>query len=329
MTAAAPASNERPRTRAHRLIPGGAHTYSKGDDQFPANAPATLERGAGARVWDAEGREYLDWSMGLRAISLGYGHPAVDEAAVAQIGRGANFGRPSAVEADLAQDLLDLVPGMEMAKFAKNGSTVTTAAVKLARACTGRDMVAVCADHPFFSYDDWFIASTPCDAGIPEAVKALTVTFRYNRLEDVEALFARHPGRIACAVLEPATVEAPAPGFLQGLKDLCHRQGAVFILDEMITGFRFHRRGAQALFGVEADLCAFGKGMGNGFSVAALLGQAGHHGGRRPGSTAAGGCSSSPPPTGPRTTPSPPPGPSSGSSPSTTSPATWPASAGC
>ena len=291
MTAAAASlvpSNERPRTRAHGLIPGGAHTYSKGDDQFPAIAPATLERGDGARVWDADGREYLDWCMGLRAMSLGYGHKAVNRAAIEQIGKGSNFGRPSSVEADLAQDLVDLVPGMEMVKFAKNGSTVTTAAVKLARAHTGRDMVAVCRDHPFFSYDDWFIGSTVCDAGIPEAMKALTTSFRYNRLDDVEALFARHPGQIACVILEPATWEPPKDRFLHRLRDLCHREGAVFILDEMVTGFRFHRQGAQVLFDVEADLCTLGKGMGNGFSIAALLGkgefmEAGglFHGGRR------------------------------------------------
>ncbi len=274
--------------RTHALIPGGAHTYSKGDDQFPANAPGFIERGEGAFVWDEEGRKFLDWTMGLRAISLGYGHRAVNEAAIAQIHKGSNFGRPSRIETELAEDLVQLVPGMDMVKFAKNGSTVTTAAVKLARAYTGRDMVAICKDHPFFSYDDWFIGSTACDAGIPEVTKALTVAFRYNDLASCEALFAAHPKRISCVILEAATTESPREQFLHRLRDLCHREGAVFILDEMITGFRFHRGGAQALFDIHPDLCTFGKGMGNGYSVAALLGRREimelgglHHSGRR------------------------------------------------
>lgn len=259
--------------RTHRLIPGGAHTYSKGDDQFPANAPRFLERGKGAYVWDNQDREFLDWSMALRAISLGYGNEQVNEAAIAQIARGSNFGRPSLIETELAEDLVNLVPGMEMVKFAKNGSTVTTAAVKLARAYTGRDMVAVCRDHAFFSYDDWFIGTTACDAGVPQATKDLTVSFNYNDLPSAEAMFAENQGKIAALILEPATVTPPRDNFLHRLRDLCHREGAVFILDEMVTGFRFHRQGAQVLYDVRPDLCTFGKGMGNGFSAAALLGR--------------------------------------------------------
>lgn len=257
----------------HDLIPGGAHTYSKGDDQFPANAPRYLERGEGVHVWDRDGRKFLDWTMGLRAVGLGYGVKPVIEAAIAQMWKGSNFGRPSYLETELAEDLVGLIPGMEMAKFAKNGSTVTTAAVKLARAYTGRDLVAICADHPFFSYDDWFIGATACDAGIPDAIKALTLKFRYNDIASVERLFREHPGRIACVILEPATTENPRADFLGQLRDLCRAHGAVFVLDEMITGFRFHLNGAQAMFSVTPDLCTFGKGMGNGFSVAVLLGK--------------------------------------------------------
>ena len=143
--------------RPQDLIPGGAHTYSKGDDQFPSCAPRHLERGDGANVWDENNREYVDWTMGLRTMTLGYANTEVNNAAIEQIGLGSNFGRPSRIEMDAAQDLIDLIPSAEMVKFAKNGSTVTTAAVKLARAYTGRDKVAFCIDHPFFSYDDWFI----------------------------------------------------------------------------------------------------------------------------------------------------------------------------
>lgn len=258
---------------ASELIPGGAHTYSKGDDQFPANAPRQLERGDGCMVWDIDDRAFIDWSMGLRSVTLGYGHAEVLDAVERQIRKGSNFGRPSKIEHELAQDLVDLIPGAEMVKFAKNGSTVTTAAVKLARAHTGRDKVALCRDHPFFSYDDWFIGSTPMDAGIPRAVKDLTLTFAYNDLEEVERLFAAHPGEIACVILEPATTVEPADGFLQKLGALCRREGAVYVLDEMITGFRYHQRGGQTLYDVDCDLSTFGKGMGNGFSVAALVGR--------------------------------------------------------
>ena len=257
----------------HDLIPGGAHTYSKGDDQFPANAPRHLEKGLGCRVWDRNGNEYLDWTMALRAMSLGYGHKAVNEAAIAQIWRGSNFGRPSYIETELAEDLVDLVPSAEMVKFAKNGSTVTTAAVKLARARTGRDKVAICADHPFFSYDDWFIGATAMDAGVPQVIKELTVKFRYNDVASVERVFAENRGEIACVILEPAGLEEPEDQFLSRIGEICRREGAVYILDEMVTGFRWHLNGAQTLYDVDCDLCTFGKGMGNGYSVAALVGK--------------------------------------------------------
>ena len=256
-----------------RLIPGGAHTYSKGDDQFPAIAPRFLERGQGARVWDDENNEYLDWTMGLRTMTLGYGQKRVTEAAIEQIHKGSNFSRPSRIEAETAGDLIDLIPSADMVKFAKNGSTVTTAAVKLARAYTGRDLVALCSDHPFFSYDDWAIAVTPCNAGIPEPVQKLTVTFRYNDVAGVQQLFEQHPDGLAAVIMEAATTDEPRDGFLQKVRQLCRMHGTVFIFDEMITGFRMHLRGAQTLFDVEPDLSTFGKGLANGFSVAALVGR--------------------------------------------------------
>jgi glutamate-1-semialdehyde 2,1-aminomutase len=257
----------------HALIPGGAHTYSKGDDQFPANAPRYLERGDGCLVWDDEGRQFIDWSMGLRSMSLGYGVPSVLDAAWEQMCRGSNFGRPSRLETALAADLCDLIPCAEMVKFAKNGSTITTAAVKLARAYTGRDMVALCADHPFFSYDDWFIGTTPIKRGIPETGQELSKTFRYNDLAGLQHLFGQFPGRIACVILEAATTVPPAPGFLEGVRALCTTHGSLLILDEMITGFRWDLNGAQSYYGITPDLATFGKGIGNGFAMAALVGR--------------------------------------------------------
>lgn len=261
------------RERAHRLIPAGAHTYSKGDDQFPANAPSFIVRGLGARVWDPDGNEYVDWGMGLRAVILGHAYPRVVAAAREQLELGSNFVRPSPIEADLAERLVELIPSAEMVKLAKNGSDVTTAAVKLARAATGRDKVAVCAEHPFFSVDDWFIGSTVVGAGVPQAVRDLTVSFHYNDLGSVREMFAANAGQIAAVILEPVAFEKPAAGFLEGLREICDREGAILIFDEMISGFRFSLRGAQHLYGVTPDLSTFGKGLGNGFAVAALVGR--------------------------------------------------------
>ena len=181
--------------------------------------------------------------------------------------------RPTTLEAEAAEDLVRFVDAADMAKFGKNGSDVTTAATRLARAFTARDLVAVCADQPFLSTDDWFIGHTAMPAGIPDAIRDLTVGFRFNDLESTRALFEQYPGRIAAVVLEPATAIEPAPGFLTGLRDLCTAEGALLVFDEMITGFRWHLRGAQHLYGVAPDLSTFGKAMGNGFAIAALVGR--------------------------------------------------------
>lgn len=261
------------REAAHRLIPGGCHTYAKGDDQYPENAPAFLARGAGCRVWDLDGNEFIEYGMGLRAVTLGHAYPAVVEAAYRQMLLGSNYTRPAPVEVECAETFLSLVPSAEMVKFAKDGSTVTTAAVKLARACTGRDMLAICADHPFFSYNDWFIGTTDMSGGIPAVNVSLTLRFRYNDLDGLRALFDRHPDRIACVMMEPSRGEEPRGGFLQGVAALCRERGAIFVLDETITGFRWHNGGAQHVYGVTADLSCFGKALANGFSLSVLAGR--------------------------------------------------------
>lgn len=260
--------------RAHALIPGGSHTYAKGDDQFPVLAPGFIARGEGCHVWDVDGNEFIEYGMGLRSVSLGHAYRPVVEAAYREMLLGSNFTRPAPVEVECAERILGLIRGAEMVKFAKDGSTVTTAAIKLARAYTGRDLVALCADHPFFSYNDWFIGTTVMSAGIPQAIRDLSVTFRYNDADSVRALFDAHPNKIACIILEAARTDEPAPGFLQAVQQLCHDNGALFILDEMITGFRWHLGGAQAYYNITPDLSAFGKGMANGFALSALLGKA-------------------------------------------------------
>ena len=276
--------------RLKRAIPGGAHTYSRGADQFPANAPQILAGGQGAYVWDPEGRRYLDYGMALRAVTLGYADPRVNAAAIRQIELGNNLTRASLVELEAAELLVDLIPSVDMVKFAKNGSNATTAAVKIARAHTGRPYVCVPRQHPFFSFDDWFIGTTALQRGIPERGAALTLLFDYNDLASLKRHFEDHPGQIAAVMMEPATTQVPAPfaadaltaeapatptggHYLSEVQALCRREGALFILDEMITGFRWLQQGAQTYFDVEPDLCTFGKGMANGFSVAAVAGR--------------------------------------------------------
>ncbi|MCH8147977.1 MAG: glutamate-1-semialdehyde 2,1-aminomutase [Planctomycetes bacterium] len=261
------------RRKSHALIPGGCHTNAKGDDQFPILAPGFIVRGEGSHVWDIDGKEYIEYGMGNRCVTLGHAFEPVVEAAAGEMRRGVNFTRPASIEVECAEQFLRMIPGAEMVKFTKNGSDATTAAVKLARAHTGRDLVALCSDHPFFSTDDWFIGTTALDAGIPQAIKQLTVTFRYNDLESVQKLFDEHAGRIACVILEPAKYDDPQEGFLHKVQELCRKNGAVFILDEMITGFRWDNGGAQAVYDIVPDLSVFGKALGNGFSVSALAGK--------------------------------------------------------
>lgn len=259
--------------KAHDLIPGGSHTYAKGDDQFPELAPGFMVRGKGCHAWDVDGNEFIEYGMGLRSVTLGHAFEPVIEAAHRQMQLGVNFSRPAKIEIDLAESMLSLIDGADMVKFAKNGSDVTTAAVKLARAYTGRDLIAICAEQPFFSTDDWFIGTTEMNAGIPRAISDMTLKFRYNDLESLRELFDQYPNQIACVLFEAEAMTPPAPGFLQHVKDLCEQRGAVLVFDEMITGFRWHLGGAQAFHGVTPHLSTFGKAMGNGFAIGALMGK--------------------------------------------------------
>lgn len=259
--------------RFHATIPGGSHTYAKGDDQFPEFAAPYLVRGKGCHVWDVDGNEFIEYGMGLRAVTLGHAYQSVVDTASREMANGSNFVRSSPIELECAEELLGMVQGAEMVKFAKNGSDVTSAAIRLSRAYTGRDYVAICSDHPFFSVDDWFIGTTPMTAGIPKSVRQLTLKFHYNDVPSVKALFQQYPGQIACLIMEPEKDVPPRENFLHEVHRLCHEQGAVFILDEMINGFRWHNGGGQAYHNIVPDLSCFGKAMGNGFAVSALAGK--------------------------------------------------------
>lgn len=256
------------------LIPGGAHTYSKGDDQFPVNAPGAITHGKGAHVWDPDGNEFIDCSMGLTSVCIGHGYEPVAQAVCEAAFRGTNFQRPALIELEAAKLFLETVESGDMVKFAKNGSTATTAAVKLARAYTGRNRVAIAREHNFFSYDDWFIVTTPCDRGIPAQVRSMTAAFSYNDYASVETLLADNNHDIACLIMEPVKFDPPRENFLHKVAALCRERGVVFILDEMISGFKWSLKGAQHYFGVKPDLATWGKGIANGFSACALTGRA-------------------------------------------------------
>lgn len=260
------------RPRFQSLIPGGAHTYAKGDDQYPENMAPYIVRGKGCRVWDADGNEFIEFGAGLRSVGLGHGYEPVIAAVRQQLELGSNFVRPATLELECAERLLECVPA-EMVKFSKDGSDATSGALKLARAYTGRDKIAVCANHPFFSVDDWFIGSSGMPGGIPQSTRDMTLKFFYNDLASLETLFEDNPGQIAAIILEAQKIDAPDAGFMEGIRTLCDKNGAVFILDEMITGFRWDIGGAQAVYDIRPDLSTFGKALANGFSVSALVGR--------------------------------------------------------
>ncbi|MFN4976242.1 MAG: glutamate-1-semialdehyde 2,1-aminomutase [Bacteroidota bacterium] len=277
--------------RLHDVIPGGAHTYSRGDDQFPSNAPSILEKGEGAFVYCPDGQRYLDYGMGLRSVNIGYGNIEIADACYNEIIKGNNLTRASVTELKAAELMSDLIPSIEMVKFAKHGSTVTSAAVKLARAYTGRKYIAIPYEQPFFSFDDWFIGSTVMNRGVLEETSLFTIKFHYNDINSVNELFQKYEGQIAGIILEAATTLNPChsncdskikchecpkntSNFLHQVQSSCKRNGALFILDEMITGFRWHLQGAQTFYNIQPDLCTFGKAMANGFAVAVLGGKA-------------------------------------------------------
>ncbi len=261
------------RKHIHDLIPGGAHTYSKGDDQFPALSPASITHGKGSHVWDEDGNEYIECLGGLASISLGHAYEPVIERITQELKKGNNFSRPSIIEKEIAENFLANISGHDMIKFAKNGSVVTTAAVKLARAFTGRKLVARPAEHPFYSYDDWFIGSTDVKSGIPNDISNLTVTFKSDNLESLKELFNQYPNQIACVISEPEKFNVLEPNFLKDAIDLVHKNGALWIMDEMITGYRTAFPGSMKKYNVVPDMTTWGKGIANGFSFCCLTGK--------------------------------------------------------
>ena len=257
--------------RAQRSIPLGSQTFSKSRTQFPVGvSPLFLERGQGCQVWDVDGNQYTDFISSLCAITLGYQDADVTGAVREQLDSGVILSLPHRLEMEVAELICEMVPCAEMVRFGKNGSDATTGAIRLARAFTGRDHVAVCGYH---GWQDWYIGSTARNRGVPAATRELTRSFIYNDIASLEKLFADFPGQIAAVIMEVMNVEWPAEGYLQAVKMLCEREGAVLVFDETITGFRYANGGAQEHFGVTPDLATFGKGLATGYPLSALAGR--------------------------------------------------------
>ncbi len=265
------AASQRLKEEARRLIPSYSQTFSKGPTQFVQGvSPVFLARARGSHVWDVDDNEYIDYSMALGPVILGHADPDVNRAIAQQMENGYAFSLPHPLEVELAKVLVDLIPCAEMVRFAKNGSDVTAGAVRAARAFTGREMIAFCGYH---GWQDWYIGATTRNKGVPAGVRQLVAGFEYNNLASLERIFTENRGKVAAVIMEPVGVVAPQEGFLQQVKDLAHREGALLIFDEVITGFRMALGGAQEYFKVTPDLGCFGKAMGNGYPIAAVVGR--------------------------------------------------------
>lgn len=257
--------------RAEKIIPAGTQTFSKGPTQFVQGvAPIYLQSGRGSHVFDVDGNEYIDYVMALGPITLGYAYPSVNEAIIKQLEQGITFSLMHPLEVELSELLVEVIPCAEMVRFGKNGSDVTTAAVRVARAYTGREKIACCGYH---GWQDWYIGTTPMNRGVPKSTRELTLPFEFNNIGSLEKIFTENPGEIAAVIIEPVTLKIPENNFLRDVKALTHFNGAVLVFDEIVSGFRIALGGAQEYFSVIPDLATFGKGMANGMPLSAVVGK--------------------------------------------------------
>ena len=265
------AKSEEQLKRAEQTIPLGSQTFSKSRTQYPVGiSPLYAARAKGAEIWDVDGNKYIDLVSSLASITLGYGDPEVNKAVKKQLRLGVSLSLPARLEAEVSELIVEMVPSAEMVRFGKNGSDATSAAIRLARAYTGRDHIIVCGYH---GWQDWYIGSTTRNKGVPESVASLTHKFEYNNIETLKVLLDSLGNKVAAVIMEPMNVDFPNPGFLEEVQALTHQVGALLVFDETITGFRFTKGGAQELFGITPDLSTFGKGMANGSPLSAVAGK--------------------------------------------------------
>ncbi|KNZ42660.1 aspartate aminotransferase family protein [Acetobacterium bakii] len=257
--------------KARELTPLGAQTYSKSFRYYcEGYSPSFIERGKGSHLWDVDGNEYIDFVCALGPITVGYNDERINEAIIKQLEKGIIFSQPSPISIELAEKLVEIIPCAEMVRFVKNGSDATEAAVRLARAYTGKDIIVSCGYH---GMHDWYIGSTANHRGIPKEIRQLTKSVDYNNAGALEKLLSEYEGQIAGVILEPIQGNGPEEGYLQRLRELTQENGAVLIFDEVVSGFRYAMGGASELYNVAPDLIAFGKGMANGMPISAVAGK--------------------------------------------------------
>ena len=258
-------------SRAELSIPLGSQTFSKSKTQYPVGiSPLYASKSKGAYLWDIDGNKYIDLVNSLAAVTLGYGDKGLQKSILKQLKLGVSLSLPTKIESEVAELVIDLVPSAEMVRFSKNGSDATSAAIRLARAFTGRDQIVACGYH---GWHDWYIGTTSRNKGIPAPVSALTHNFQFNNIESLKNVLTLNEGKVAAVIIEPMNDTYPQPGFLEEVQTLAKKAGAVLIFDEVITGFRFSKGGAQELFNVTPDLSTFGKGIANGFPLSAVVGR--------------------------------------------------------
>ena len=258
-------------TRACKTVPLGSQTFSKSKTQYPIGvSPFFAKKGQGAYLWDVDGNKYVDFVNALASITLGYNDPDVTRSVKEQLENGTIFSFAHELEFTVAEKICEMVPCAEMVRFGKNGSDATTGAVRIARAYTNRDHILVCGYH---GWQDWYIGSTYRDLGVPNCTKELTHTFEYNNIDSLGRLFKKLKNNVAGVILEPVNVYPPTDNFLENVKELTHKNGALLIFDETITGFRYANGGAQEFFNVVPDLATFGKGLANGYPLSAVAGK--------------------------------------------------------
>ena len=257
--------------RAVKVTPLGAQTYSKSYRYYcQGDSPVFIEKGEGCYLYDVDGNKFIDFVCALGPITIGYNNKAFNDAIKNQLDKGISFSLQAEVEVELAEKIIEIIPCAEMVRFVKNGGDATTSAIKLARAYTGRDLVALSGYH---GMHDWSIGSTENNKGVPSAISDLTKTFEYNNIESLEDIFKQYPNQIAAVILEPIQANGPKDDFLQKVKELTHENGAILIFDEVVSGFRYALGGASELYDIVPDMAAFGKGMGNGLPISAVAGK--------------------------------------------------------